>query len=458
MTKNTKPEVSIIVRTKNEEKWIGDCLNAINNQTYKNYEIIIVDNNSKDGTIKIAKSYKTRIFKINKFKPGKAINLGVKKSRGSIIVCLSGHCIPVNKNWLLNLIKNLKIKKVVGVYGRQEPFSFSSDADKRDLINLFRLDKKIQVRDTFFHNANSCFSKKIWKKFPFDEEVTNIEDRVWGENIINNGYKIVYEPKASVYHHHGVHHDMDGDRARNVVKILESLKTTSTKKNILKKEKIKVLAVIPLTGKTTFINSTSLLEITINSAKKSKFVNDLIFLGDEKESINIAKKLNVEAPFKRPDSLSEKYVSDTEILNYTIKKLEAKKRNYDLIICLKETYPFRSDNLIDSMILKLLKKGLDTIFAGKAESRNVWKVDSKKNTNISIDNFIPRDLKKDKNLISLFGLCSITRPWAIKSGDLFKNKKVGIYEVSDQISSIEIRNKESVVFAKHLFNNKKLLI
>ena len=194
------------------------------------------------------------------------------------------------------------------------------------------------------------------------------------------------------------------------------------------------------------------------SAKKSKFVNDLIFLGDEKESINIAKKLNVEAPFKRPDSLSEKYVSDTEILNYTIKKLEAKKRNYDLIICLKETYPFRSDNLIDSMILKLLKKGLDTIFAGKAESRNVWKVDSKKNTNISIDNFIPRDLKKDKNLISLFGLCSITRPWAIKSGDLFKNKKVGIYEVSDQISSIEIRNKESVVFAKHLFNNKKLLI
>ena len=82
------PLVSIIIRTKNEEKWISSCLDAINNQLYKNYEIIIVDNNSKDGTIKIAKTYKTRIFKIDKFKPGKTINLGIRKSRGNIIVCV----------------------------------------------------------------------------------------------------------------------------------------------------------------------------------------------------------------------------------------------------------------------------------------------------------------------------------------------------------------------------------
>jgi glycosyltransferase involved in cell wall biosynthesis len=452
------PLVSIIIRTKNEEKWISSCLDAINNQLYKNYEIIIVDNNSKDGTIKIAKTYKTRIFKIDKFKPGKTINLGIRKSRGSIIVCLSGHCIPVNNNWLTNLIKNLKIKNVAGVYGRQEPFLFSSDNDKRDLINLFGLDKKIQVKDTFFHNANSCFYKKTWKKFPFNEEVTNIEDRVWGENIIQNGYKIVYEPKASVYHHHGVHHNMNEERARNVVKILESLKTTNTRKNILKKKNIRVLALIPLTGKTTFINSTSLLEITINSAKRSKFINNIIFLGDDKESIKIAKKLDIETPIKRPESLSGKFVSDVEILNYTIKKLESQKRNYDLIICLKETYPFRSDNLIDNMIAKLLEEGLDTIFAAKAERRNVWKVDTKKNTNVSINNLIPRDLRKDITLISLFGLCSITYPWAIKSGDLFKGKKVGIFEVEDQISSIEVRDKISLKLTEQILNINKLNI
>ena len=58
MTKNTKPEVSIIVRTKNEEKWIGDCLNAINNQTYKNYELIFV----YDDTDKTLEDYTSMDF------------------------------------------------------------------------------------------------------------------------------------------------------------------------------------------------------------------------------------------------------------------------------------------------------------------------------------------------------------------------------------------------------------
>ena len=43
-----KPLVSIIIRTYNEERWIGFCLEAISRQTYTNYEIILVDNKSTD--------------------------------------------------------------------------------------------------------------------------------------------------------------------------------------------------------------------------------------------------------------------------------------------------------------------------------------------------------------------------------------------------------------------------
>ena len=80
-------------------------------------------------------------------------------------------------------------KKVAGVYGRQEPLSYSTDFDKRDLITVFGLDKKIQVKDPFFHNANSAFLRTTWKKFPFDEKVSNIEDRVWGHQVIKKNYK-----------------------------------------------------------------------------------------------------------------------------------------------------------------------------------------------------------------------------------------------------------------------------
>ena len=50
------PLVSVIVRTKNEKYWIGKCLHAIQNQKYKNIEIIVVDNLSTDKTIQIIKT------------------------------------------------------------------------------------------------------------------------------------------------------------------------------------------------------------------------------------------------------------------------------------------------------------------------------------------------------------------------------------------------------------------
>ena len=448
-----KPLVSIIIRIKNEEKWITSCLRAVFDQDYKNFEVIIVDNSSSDLSLERAKEFKVKIINIEKFKPGKAINDGIKNSSGEIIVCLSGHCVPTSKSWLSSLIKDLSDKKIAGVYGRQEPFSFSSDLDKRDLINLFGLDKKIQIKDTFFHNANSSFTRKMWKKFPFDEKVSNIEDRVWAEKVISSGLQIIYEPSASVYHHHGINQDLNSDRARNIVKILETLNTTKTNRSNIKAKNLKIAAIIPIRGKSKKINGKSLLEITINLAKKNKYIDEIFVSTDEDETIKLAKKLGVNAPFKRPPNLSHDYASDLEILKFSLEQIESKNKNFDLIVCLKETYPFRSKNLVDNMIQKLLNDGLDTIFAGKTEKRSVWKVDTYA-TSMMIDGFIPRNLKTEKTIISLFGLCCVTYPSVIRSGDLFKKKKVGIYEVEDQISSIEVRDKISFELTKQLLNIK----
>ena len=158
---NPKPLVSIIVRTKNEERWIASCLRSIFQQTYDKLEVILVDNESIDLTIKKAKEFPIKIVNIKDFFPGKSINDGIRASKGEYIVCISGHCIPTNNLWLSNLIRNLDDSKVAGVYGRQEPFSYSSDIDKRDLLTVFGLDKKVQIKDTFFHNANSSFTRKI---------------------------------------------------------------------------------------------------------------------------------------------------------------------------------------------------------------------------------------------------------------------------------------------------------
>ena len=132
MLKQNNPLVSIIIRTKNEERWITSCLNNIFRQSYKNFEVILVDSQSTDKTIERAKKFPIKEVHIEEYFPGKAINVGVEEAKGDYIVCISAHCIPVNDHWLYNLVRNLDDKSLAGVYGRQQPLPYSSNLDKRD--------------------------------------------------------------------------------------------------------------------------------------------------------------------------------------------------------------------------------------------------------------------------------------------------------------------------------------
>ena len=60
---------------------------------------------------------------------------------------------------------------------------FSSDEDKRDLLIVFGEDERIQKKDSFFHNANSIIKRDIWEEINFNNEVENIEDRIWAGEI-----------------------------------------------------------------------------------------------------------------------------------------------------------------------------------------------------------------------------------------------------------------------------------
>ncbi|UPT74545.1 MAG: glycosyltransferase [Elusimicrobiota bacterium] len=217
------PKISIIVRTKNEERWIGRCLRMIYQQDFKDLEVVLVDNRSSDHTVAVARKYPVKVVEIGRYLPGDALNAGIRASSGEFIACLSAHCIPQRTDWLSKLHANMERADVAGVYGRQLPMAYSTPHDKRDLLNTFGLDHRIQVKDTFFHNANSLIRRSVWDKIPFDAAATNIEDRIWGKAVIEQGWKLAYEPAAAVYHYHGIHQDGDPERARNVVRILESL-------------------------------------------------------------------------------------------------------------------------------------------------------------------------------------------------------------------------------------------
>ena len=226
-----QPTASIIIRTRNEERWITPCFEALFNQSFQNFEIVVVDNESTDKTLdKIRQFSVEKILTISDYLPGKALNLGIEEAVGCYIVCLSAHCIPVNSEWLETLTKTLVGgEQYAGVYGRQEPMSFTPPADRRDLMLVFGLDRKIQRKDSFFHNANSIIRRACWEKVHFDQKITNIEDRIWAQEMLNLGYQIIYEPEASVYHYHGIHQDRNEERMLNVASIIESQPGNSKK-------------------------------------------------------------------------------------------------------------------------------------------------------------------------------------------------------------------------------------
>jgi rhamnosyltransferase len=216
-------KVSVIIRAKNEEDWIGVCIKNIQSQEYDNYEIIVVDNNSTDGTLLHCKNLGVdKIINIESYKPGAAINTGAKVSDGEFIVILSAHCIPVNKSWLANLISPFDNKDISAVYGRQLPLSYTSPDDTRDLLVTFGCESKVQDKDYTFHNANSAIRKSVWEKHPFSDEATNVEDWIWAHQIVKNGMKIYYSSTSKVWHYHGLnqHGANRSFRSDNVSKIL----------------------------------------------------------------------------------------------------------------------------------------------------------------------------------------------------------------------------------------------
>jgi len=431
-----KGKCSIIIRTKNEERWIGLCLDSIFKQTYKNFEIIIVDNFSTDQTLKKIKKYKIKkIINIKKYYPGKSLNLGINNSNGEFITFISAHCIPVNNKWLANLVKTIsESNNYAGVYGRQQPMKFSPYIDQRDLLITFGLDKKIQIKDSFFHNANSIIRRIVWQKIKFDEKTSNIEDRIWAKKIIKLKMNIVYQPSAGVFHYHGIHQNSNTDRLKNVVNVIEA--NNLQIKGKININSLKILAIIPIRGKSLTINNTPLIKFSINFLKKSKYLSRIIVSTDNKYTMNLVKKMGVEAPFIRPKKLSKHNVNLDQIQKFSLAKIEQKNYFPDLIVHLEETFPFRSPKLIDHMIETLIDRGYDSIIASKYEPGWVWKEKDKYFYRIDSGDK-PRELK-EKFLVGLHGLGCVTYPEFLRKGNIL-GEKIGLYETNNFLSNIEIR-------------------
>src|SRR5919109_2800448 len=90
--KSASPLVSIVIPTKNSESTLDKTLQSINEQTYRNFEIIIVDNSSSDATLNIARKYTDKIFTMGPERTAQ-VNFGIRHALGKYIYRLDSDMV-----------------------------------------------------------------------------------------------------------------------------------------------------------------------------------------------------------------------------------------------------------------------------------------------------------------------------------------------------------------------------
>tara|TARA_B100000035_G_scaffold253245_1_gene222599 strand:- start:661 stop:1341 length:681 start_codon:yes stop_codon:yes gene_type:complete len=198
-------KVSIIIRNRNEGEFIGFALQSCLD-FFDKPEIIIVDNNSTDDSLEVVSWFNDRtsikILPLNKYTPGKSINLGVQNATYDTILVLSAHCQITEVD--LGLTKDL-LKENVAVFGQQNPIYKGKKITKRYIWSHFgdkcvtNMYSSIENRH-FLHNAFCFYNKQFLLQNPISEQYAGKEDRYWAKDMVNQNYNYIYTPEFKCNH------------------------------------------------------------------------------------------------------------------------------------------------------------------------------------------------------------------------------------------------------------------
>jgi cellulose synthase/poly-beta-1,6-N-acetylglucosamine synthase-like glycosyltransferase len=204
--------ITIIIPTHNEEKNLPKLFLSLKKLDYpKNkLEIIVIDGNSSDKTVKIAKKYGAKVYQNPAQIRGAGCKIGVEKAQGEYIAFTDADCI-VSKNWLKGLLREFTNSKIASVGGPNiTPKNDTKTAKAIGAATLFltRPGARYGFQGTkiqeIFHNpgCNVMYRKKaILDVENFNPTLITCEDEELDYRIIKKGYKILFTPNVVVDHY-----------------------------------------------------------------------------------------------------------------------------------------------------------------------------------------------------------------------------------------------------------------
>ncbi len=185
--------ISVVIRTKNEEKALEFLLKNLTNRYQEDInEIIVIDNLSVDNTKNVCENYNAKHVLIKSFSYGGSANLAAQSAKNDIIVVFSAHCYPVSHDFFKLIIQRFQDQNdLAGLR------CIHYDRDYKYYIEGMNASDEINGAGLMF--ACSAFNRKVWEKFPFKQDIVTFEDKEWTKRVLENGYKIELVPSIFFY-------------------------------------------------------------------------------------------------------------------------------------------------------------------------------------------------------------------------------------------------------------------
>jgi len=209
-----QPLVSVLIPTRNGARWLDALLAGLREQSRPPDEILVVDSESDDDSVAIARRHGARLLSVAaaEFDHGATRSMAVQAARGELLVCCTQDVLPADREALAQLLVALDDPLVAVAYGRQLPrpgadffaaalreFNYSEQAEVRSLADTARLG----FRATF---ASNSFA--VWRRGPlasvggFPAGLIFGEDACTVAQLLAAGHRVAYVPTARVYHSH----------------------------------------------------------------------------------------------------------------------------------------------------------------------------------------------------------------------------------------------------------------
>ena len=223
---NAQPQVSVIIPHYGGKKILEQCLESLNNTNYEGLEIIVVDNNSPDDSVKIVKEIFLDVNLIkSEYNRGFAggCNLGAQHAKGKYLVILNNDTIHEN-DWITHLVQRMESDKNISSvqskiknYKKRNYFDYAGGSggfmdkycfpfSRGRIFNTVEKDEGQydQPCKIFWASGTAFITKRnIFEQIGgFDESIfCHMEeiDYHWKCQLL--GYEVWVEPKSVVYHH-----------------------------------------------------------------------------------------------------------------------------------------------------------------------------------------------------------------------------------------------------------------